>query len=53
MDSKEIDNIIDTLRNCQIIQEEEVKSLCEKAKEQLVGEENVIYLSSPITVLDI
>jgi serine/threonine-protein phosphatase 2A catalytic subunit len=47
----EVDKHIETLKKCEFISEEkEVKQLCEKAKEILSKEENVIYLRSPITV---
>lgn len=48
--TSEIDEYIEKLKKCDYISEKEVKKLCEKAKEILVNEENVIYLSSPITV---
>jgi hypothetical protein len=41
---------IEKLKKCEYINEREVKKLCDKAKEILINEENVIYLSSPITV---
>jgi len=47
----EVDKYIETLKKCEYIKEEkDVKKLCEKAKEILSKEENVIYLHSPITV---
>ena len=49
----EVDKYIETLKKCEFIKEEkDVKKLCEKAKEILSKEENVIYLHSPITVND-
>ena len=47
----EIEKYIETLKKCEYIMEKEVKFLCEKAKEILIKEENVVYLHSPITVL--
>jgi serine/threonine-protein phosphatase 4 catalytic subunit len=47
----EVDGYIERLKKCEYITEKEVKKLCEKAKELLTQDENVIYLSSPITVL--
>ena len=46
----EIEKFIETLKKCEYITEIEVKFLCEKAKEILIKEENVVYLQSPITV---
>jgi hypothetical protein len=47
----EVEKFIETLKKCEYIKEEkDVKKLCEKAKEILSKEENVIYLNSPITV---
>lgn len=47
----ELDGFIEKLRKCEYIQDDRsVKALCEKAKEILSKEENVIYLSTPITV---
>ena len=48
----ELDSFIEKLRKCEYIQDDKsVKTLCEKAKEILSKEENVIYLSTPITVI--
>lgn len=47
----EVDKYIETLKKCEFIRDEkDVKKLCEKAKEILSKEDNVIYLNSPITV---
>ena len=46
----ELDNWIEQLKNCRLLKESQVKLLCEKAKEILSKEENVIYLNAPITV---
>ena len=48
--NNEIDKVIETLVKCEYISEKDVKLLCDKAKEQLSKEENVIYLEAPITV---
>lgn len=48
--NSEVDKYIETLEKCEYIKEKEVKLLCDKAKEQLSKEENVIYLDAPITV---
>jgi len=46
----EIEKYIETLKKCEYIMEKEVKFLCEKAKEILIKEENVVNLQSPITI---
>ena len=47
----ELDKYIEQLKSCKYIQDDRaVKKLCEKAKELLTKEENVIYLNAPITV---
>jgi len=48
MDS--IDRHIETLMRCEIIPEDQVRDLCEKAKEVLEGESNVQTISAPITI---
>ena len=47
----ELDKYIEQLKRCEYIQDDRaVKKLCEKAKELLIKEENIIYLNAPITV---
>jgi len=46
----EVEKYIEKLRKCEYIMEKDVKILCDKAKEIFSKEENVIYLSTPITV---
>jgi len=47
----ELDKYIEQLKQCKYIQDDRaVKKLCEKAKELLMKEENIIYLNAPITV---
>jgi len=47
----ELDKYIEQLKSCKYIQDDRaVKKLCEKAKELLTKEENIIYLNAPITV---
>ena len=49
--NQELDGFIEKLKKCEYIQDDRsVKKLCEKAKEILSKEENVIYLNAPITV---
>jgi hypothetical protein len=46
-----INEYIEQLKRCEYIQDDRaVKKLCEKAKELLIKEENIIYLNAPITV---
>ena len=47
----EVDKYIEKLKKCEYILEKEVKKLCDKVKEILSNEENVIRLNSPITVI--
>ena len=49
----ELEKYIEKLKKCEYIMEKEVKLLCDKAKEILNKEENVINLNTPITVLNI
>lgn len=49
--STKLDTYIEKLKKCEYIQEDSaVKELCEKAKEILSKEENVIYLNAPVTI---
>ena len=51
MDNTELDKHIETLKKCEYISDANaVKKLCDKAKELLSKEENVIYLKTPIIV---
>jgi serine/threonine-protein phosphatase 4 catalytic subunit len=51
MDFSQLDKHIETLKNCQYIQDANaVKIICDMAKSLLSKEENVIYLSAPITI---
>ncbi len=51
MDNTELDKHIETLKKCEYISDQNaVKRLCDKAKELLSQEENVVYLDIPITV---
>ncbi len=51
MDNGELDKQIELLKNCEYIKDSNyVKQLCEKAKEILSQQENIIYLNAPITV---
>ena len=54
MDFSQLDKHIETLKNCQYIQDANaVKIICDMAKSLLSKDENVIYLSAPITVRQI
>lgn len=48
--NNDVDKCIEKLLKFEFVTEKEVKMLCEKAKELLIKEENVIFLDSPITV---
>ena len=49
--NNDLDNQIAQLKRCEYINDANaVKRLCDKAKELLSKEENVIYLKAPITV---
>ena len=51
MDNGELDKQIELLKNCEYIKDiNYVKQLCEKPKEILSQQENIIYLNAPITV---
>ncbi len=51
MDNAELDKHIETLKKCEYINDANaVKRLCEKAKELLSKEKNVIHLNTPLTV---
>ena len=47
---RNLDEQIETLRSCQLISEQEVHALCNKAREILGSDPNVISLSAPVTV---
>lgn len=48
--TSDLDRQIEQLRQCELIKESEVKSLCAKAREILVEESNVQRVDSPVTV---
>ena len=45
------DRYIETLKNCKIIPQDDVLSLCNKAKEILMQEQNVHHVPIPATVV--
>lgn len=49
-DSSNIDKWIEQLRKCERIKEQEVKELCNKAKDVLNLEDNLVKVEAPITV---
>lgn len=51
--SNDLDRQIEQLRQCEIITEHEVKTLCLKAREILIEESNVQRVDSPVTVSSI
>lgn len=46
----DLDKQIEQLKKCEYIKESEVKALCERAKEILLQEDNVVKVEAPITV---
>ena len=46
----DLDKVVDSLSNFELPSENEVRTLCDKAREILIKEENVTILSTPITV---
>lgn len=48
--SSDLDRILVTLNKCELITIDEVKFLCDKAREILIEESNVQNLHAPITV---
>ena len=50
-DELELDKYIEKLRKCEYIPDEKaVKKICDKCKEILTKERNVVSLNAPITV---
>jgi len=49
--SRDVDQHIETLKQCKIISEDSVKALCEKAKEILMEESNVHHVPVPAVVV--
>lgn len=47
----QIDKQIETLYQGHFIKEKEVKELCQKAMEQLIDQENIKKIKTPVTVL--
>ncbi|KIH49534.1 Ser/Thr phosphatase family protein [Ancylostoma duodenale] len=50
MSVDDLDKHIETLMKCELISEQDVKSLCSKAREILVQEGNVQVIDSPVTI---
>lgn len=46
----DLDRQIEQLKKCEYIKESEVKALCDRAKEILMKEDNVVKVEAPITV---
>ena len=49
--SNNVDNQIERLKICEFLKEHEVKELCDKVKEILLKEPNVVHVESPVTVI--
>ncbi|CAG8579440.1 2591_t:CDS:2 [Diversispora eburnea] len=50
MGLSDLDVQIEKLRNCELISEDEVKELCNKAREILIEESNVQRVNAPVTI---
>lgn len=48
--SSDLDRQIEQLKSCEYIKESEVKSLCNRAREILIEEGNVVKVDAPVTV---
>ena len=48
--SSELDQIINQIRKCEFIKENDVKQICIKAKEIFISEPNVIKVDPPVTI---
>lgn len=46
----DLDRHIETLKSCNVIPESDVRLLCEKAREILVREANVVNIGAPVTI---
>jgi serine/threonine-protein phosphatase 4 catalytic subunit len=46
----DLDRLINKLYNCKLLHEKEVKLICEKSREILTNEGNIIKVNSPVTV---
>ena len=49
--AKELDQQIDTLMKCKLLSENEVLALCDKGREILAQEPNVLEVSCPLTII--
>ena len=45
-----LDEQIERLKKCEYLKEQEVKNLCDKAREILIDESNVQRVDAPVTV---
>jgi serine/threonine-protein phosphatase 4 catalytic subunit len=50
MATADLDEQIERLRKCEYLKEQEVKALCDRAREILSEESNVQRVDSPVTV---
>eukprot|EP00826_Nyctotherus_ovalis_P045162 TRINITY_DN4964_c0_g3_i3.p1 TRINITY_DN4964_c0_g3~~TRINITY_DN4964_c0_g3_i3.p1 ORF type:complete len:208 (-),score=53.85 TRINITY_DN4964_c0_g3_i3:196-819(-) len=48
--TSDLDRQIEQLRRCEYIRESEVKELCNKAREILIEESNIVKVDSPVTI---
>jgi len=50
MSNSDLDEQIERLKRCEYLNESEVKTLCDKAREILIDESNVQRVDAPVTV---
>jgi serine/threonine-protein phosphatase 4 catalytic subunit len=50
MASADLDEQIERLRRCEYLKEQEIKALCDRAREILSEESNVQRVDAPVTV---
>lgn len=48
--STDVDRLLELLKNAVLIKEHEVKALCDKAREILIEESNLVRVKSPVSV---
>ena len=46
----DVDRLLESLKNAVLIKEHEVKTLCDKAREILIEESNLVRVKSPVSV---
>ena len=49
--SLNLDKCIEQLMRCELLSENVVREICEKLKEQMIDEPNVVSVKSPVSVV--